>query len=47
MKSAFDLETIPDEKQRIELLTRELVATKSVNGTKGEVVLVEKLEKNP
>ncbi|MDN2453824.1 M20/M25/M40 family metallo-hydrolase [Lactobacillus sp. UCMA15818] len=45
MKSAFDLETIPDEKQRIELLTRELVATKSVNGTKGEVVLVEKLEK--
>lgn len=45
MDSAFDLETVTDEKQRIELLTRELVATKSVNGTNGEVDLVEKLER--
>ncbi|MFT9373861.1 M20/M25/M40 family metallo-hydrolase [Liquorilactobacillus hordei] len=45
MNSVFNLETVTNEEQRIELLTRELVATKSVNGTKGEVDLVEKLEK--
>lgn len=44
MESVFDLENVVEEKERVEILTRELVATKSVNGTSGEIDLVEKLE---